>query len=1170
MHQFSREEVEGGAVYNIFKEDLLGTNSQFDVIGGAYQFDDDIEIEQLLVDLTSYPKSLSSKVKHELIHRIGLAVRKLGAKVNMKSMDTILQSLKKFLPDPDSRRRTVRGDTKKLVEISKAIARVINETFGSLKGAQVIPINQEPKYLVRDVAQHIYGLSCGVNIEFYRVYGILQNLLRKLENLASLLQSFYVKNNKAIGKVVDETQNPTASIAYTEISAMSDQVMTTLKGLIEQMRAATGILATDENKIAIELDKHKKKYDTLTMHYDAYDIDTNEEAYGDNLARLLSGLENTAVLAYIVENSLKNVGMSMSQYKSFKSVGDMMDSLITKMEKIDPKRDIKKINDILTNAEALAKYFGKRKSFKGGARGGGCGSCGSSGAYSLMSEPAFSGGEEDDNVEHDVDYSGGDLEAEYAGGAMVYGGARTPEDIAADARKKRAELAIKSYVKELNLYIDKFVKNINEAATSLGTTTYDTRKLEDTIDGIQILEDLRDKSLYLAFAGYYLDDTWKLLANQYRERMLRLVKNLRDYAGKVPGARKYLVNASENVMDMLKKIDFFADLFRSLLRNVPRIDVERIVGNIPTSVYSIDTARRRLYHSLHVSQMRRMMKKTCENIGSYTERYSELLAFSIGTRRHDLEEEKNVLLACGDAVTGDDTIANAIRKKAEQESLESMFFNTIGITSTVNTVDGKDGIYIKKAAAVYKSMFDKSVDVGGGKAPAKIAMKSAVGHFLDTLKPVTPDRVLAGTADAYQNKYAWGTTALAALHMVPDVTGLDKTVRAYGNGIPGNHHLWRAKNVMVHIMNPTRSVVFKALRKKLNYKEETNNYKDVRLEKYYKDNIGEMRKEIDDEFKAKHRLYKALESLDLILSAFTQELVDDVDLIKEVKKYLDDTKVYARWFTDYTGDLLCSVFESMPAFVDQTKDDTIEGIVKGGRNDPFVGTTAANPTDARTAWHESFPGDLGAAGANATNITTGATNIYPGLAGAAARPPLNTQTAARNTFFASNTPYIRVGDSILDPDLVYDPKKVIQIGTTHDKFDPTIGNMFGTPAYSGIAEQLASLQNRSYYYRHLYQRIQNAQVHRGMYGKCTGMVDMENKYRTRRYIDKFYDNFQALKNIFHSFITLYNNIATKSGKTQAIMSPSQIYYSILSYLKQSALARKDHKAFQALRERPHT
>ena len=51
-----------------------------------------------------------------------------------------------------------------------------------------------------------------------------------------------------------------------------------------------------------------------------------------------------------------------------------------------------------------------------------------------------------------------------------------------------------------------------------------------------------------------------------------------------------------------------------------------------------------------------------------------------------------------------------------------------------------------------------------------------------------------------------------------------------------------------------------------------------------------------------------------------------------------------------------------------------------------------------------------------------------------------------------------------------------------------------------------------------------------------------------------------MKNIFHAFITLYNRLVQDKVKGLAVMSPSQIYYAILSYLKTSTVARKYYTA----------
>ena len=92
---------------------------------------------------------------------------------------------------------------------------------------------------------------------------------------------------------------------------------------------------------------------------------------------------------------------------------------------------------------------------------------------------------------------------------------------------------------------------------------------------------------------------------------------------------------------------------------------------------------------------------------------------------------------------------------------------------------------------------------------------------------------------------------------------------------------------------------------------------------------------VQEEYRAKNRLYKALESLDLLLSHFGKELVTTPDLVKELRKYLSDTKVYTKWFTDYTGNNLVKLFESMPSgfkneYIDKKDTDDNKCFTGGG------------------------------------------------------------------------------------------------------------------------------------------------------------------------------------------------------------------------------------------------
>ena len=225
--------------------------------------------------------------------------------------------------------------------------------------------------------------------------------------------------------------------------------------------------------------------------------------------------------------------------------------------------------------------------------------------------------------------------------------------------------------------------------------------------------------------------------------------------------------------------------------------------------------------------------------------------------------------------------------------------------------------------------------------------------------------------------------------------------------------------------------------------------------------------QIEEEFKAKHRIYKAIESLDLILSSYTKELVKDIDMMKEVKRYLEDTKVYMKWFTEFTGDSLAACFESMPTYV-------------------------GNPGNSDNK--------LDCVPCKKHNLST-------------------------------HLPRLNTGD----------------------------GNEYTIPIYNPLGDSLRNPSQPTDYYTSLKGLKENyADGNDYYFGRANGVLCTAGAVRARKNVDDFYNNFQALKNIFHSFITLYNHLLDKKMKSVSCMSPSQIYYAILSYLKQSALARRLH------------
>lgn len=739
-------------------------------------------------------------------------------------------------------------------------------------------------------------------------------------------------------------------------------------GLIKKIETSISII--DEHQISIdkELKQHLSKYDKINEDIETEDL----ELHCNSIARILGSVKHLAVIAYLYDTI---IGVVSSEFPNIKEINKEIKRL---------SRLTKKDKHLEKTVNSIKNYFYKRK-ITGGAMN-----------FDLVSESDNSsllGGS--------INEPGQFLE----GGAIEVDGL-TPEQIERNKKIERAKVVIREYVAEMNVDINEFIEHVYEASKYMGVTTYDVNQLKDHLEDMKWIEGLREPNIYLSMVGYHLDDSYRTMSAQYEDRLKKTARGLKDLGKAIPGTSTYLNKASSNVMNIIKTVDHFKDLLKTLLVGVCLADIRDVVGEVPHAMGNIGLALNRLYHSLNIAQMRKMISRTSKDLCNYSKNYPELLALVVGARRADLEREYQILVAdCPvgqnqriDPLTGrilnPTTGANVnLAAPLPGESLEDAEARTRVISETITP--GGISMQMCSLSWKYKNLSNTACNWRGNVA----------------IPAVGPGDLFAGGA------------------VQPDDEG----------------------------------------RRKL----ETL----LRSPKYL-ENFTKLLREIEGEFRAKHRLYKSMESLDLLLSSFTKEIAGDIDLMKEVKHYLEDTKVYTKWFTDYTGDLLVSVFEGMPAYVNY-----------------------AQPNIA----------DLG-----------------------------------------NNPPTEKLDKYLSGPE---NKRTVYKFTPPRQDYPARYQNYVGTTEYNSLSEDLKNPVCISFYYKQLAKTIYQAGG-LPVYGKATGVACMKGAGKVRKTIDEFYNNFQALKNIFHSFITLYNRIISKGVRSKALMSPSQIYYSILSYLKQSALARR--------------
>lgn len=1079
--------------------------------------DGDVTLEEIDVYLKDAPKNMTYDTKTKLLRHIASAVKGLHMKVDTKNNETIIESLKKVLPNPET--DTFSGNYSRLDEIARTIAKALNKEF-SIEGHPIISLDQPTNQIVKEVAEHIYGISCGMQEEFYKIYNVLKRQHNRLDALIGVTEQI-LKDYSS--KLETSTESPEARVQLETMKEGITASLAQLKDTANILRAVTGNLAKDEDKIKAEIYKHKDAFGRVTEYTTA--PPGGEDEYGTVLARLLSTVGNTAVLTHQVNEALKRAGMTMKDYKAFKTVPDLLADINKKVEKLDPSRQSDDVIKLLEASDELARFFAHRDKLKGGRvfkdefnpggiandesssgmiLGGDCGCNGdgidlnmeevsvSTSSSSESNGGAVSGWQDRSNAQEDLQDQ------------VFLGGQEFMTDKEYEQRERRhkegARLALQAFVRKVNADIDETYDDLVDVSVIIAQeSSIDLEMLEDIIARLESLDQLRDPNVYLALVGYYLDETYRERSQLFRDNMNNLIVKLRQY----PGSEKvkmFFGKIAQHVADILKKIDNFSDLIKSVFAKVPKLDVIEVISDTPGTINSIDLARRRLVHALYVSRLRASMKENASELKVYAKEYSNMVSLAIGEKRRKLAQENEFMLAQGTGLMYDKYKGQDITVDGNQYKIENIY-NLYNVIAEAK----KTGTWFNTEYKLYDQALGSQVPLS--QAPTNFISPSGMPASASTYYTIRPDQtsnfptnfksaaprpgvplapLQQGNDPSYGNT---GSMSQALRDQLRDM--LNKPLAVQG----GKDYRARAVAFAVQMSSVNEPGIKVQQDAQGSISQLYNKFYDDALKLDTQSDAQEqhliMRELIKDEYRAKDRLYKALESLDILLTHFTESAVTDPDILKQLKKFTEDTKVYTKWFTDYTGDSLTKVFESMPAYED--------GCAGYNGNEPV----GVNGQVARFV-RPPAPAVVG----------------YEPPPGAPAQLP-------------------KYCDAELN-------------GNLSNDFDPYLG----AGPYEFHTSGLASTLDQSQYYKALQERLSRS-ANKNTYGKATGVAPIKSLKAIRKAIDLYYNNFQALKNIFHSFIVLYNHLSVnKAQGVASLMSPSQIYTAILSYLKASAVARK--------------
>jgi hypothetical protein len=325
-------------VEGAYESFVLGGKEAVDLASSA---DSGLGVEDAVLQF--YSGSPAARGKEGLVKKLSEAAGKI-LQVDTKGMkpDQVLAKFMDTLPDP----RKEAGQFRKAADQQNALCRMVAKAINEAVGSRVIG-DGAPEMICRQVFEVMYSLQKGLQAEFLIVY---TNTSRQLANLRALIQALEELRAKA-AESVQKQQDSEAKISAQNALAATDDVLGEAKRQLSMLSAAVvGVLGESGAEVDTIIGKRKKLFNLVEKITPLQPGSTN---FSRVLAAALGGLADTALMATAVDRALKQVGLSVSDYVSTRSVSEMQ----SKLDALALKGDA--VNVRLAG-QTLLKYFGLR------------------------------------------------------------------------------------------------------------------------------------------------------------------------------------------------------------------------------------------------------------------------------------------------------------------------------------------------------------------------------------------------------------------------------------------------------------------------------------------------------------------------------------------------------------------------------------------------------------------------------------------------------------------------------------------------------------------------------------------------------------------------------------------------------------------------------------------
>lgn len=308
-------------------------------------------------DLEKYGNSVFSESKEKLIRGIAKDVASMlkttTSFAESADINEVIDKLKKIVPDPKNKKIL---SSKKEVheELCAKLAKSINKQYGM----EVVDENSSTEVICKRVGEVIYSLFTGLHTEFLTISGEVARILKNLQILQELVDS---ANKKLIDKLPSAEAEEAASIRHL-YDALTEEIKR--QQVILSNITSSVIGPTGESIISIlEIND-----DFAGLTTDIKKILGTKE-FGHKLGLVLNGTGDLAYTAGIIDKALKEIGMSVAEYKATQGIKELTEKVYDTIIKRRPgSEELEKMlnaasvlykNDLMH--ENIVEYLDKKK-----------------------------------------------------------------------------------------------------------------------------------------------------------------------------------------------------------------------------------------------------------------------------------------------------------------------------------------------------------------------------------------------------------------------------------------------------------------------------------------------------------------------------------------------------------------------------------------------------------------------------------------------------------------------------------------------------------------------------------------------------------------------------------------------------------------------------------------